>query len=476
MKLLNKYTVSGLLTILLMTHCSKEEALPSLFPNAGSDQLELVNEGYQAQIATTELFEGQTGSWKVVRGVGGSLDSAASPSTIFRGEPGELYTLEWELREGSVYATDWVDIGFLPMKNEIYTILPDTISDSFTLHLEADSAKYGAIGTWHMIGEDSTGSFSDVNDPNAEFVGLPNHTYTIAYTHTYGSKEVSDEVTVTFDSLQADAGEDNLSIITKEAPYFFTLQANHQEGAAGMWRIIEGEGGNVITPELPNSLFTGNQNEEYHLEWSVSHGDYSDKDTVIIAFGGIHSSWTDARDNKTYKTIKIGNVEWMAENYDFDAYVGEAAWYYGQAAEAINETGHIVSSDEDRRKYGKLYSYNAAALSAPEGWRIPSYDEWWSLVERFNGQSYAGDALRKGGESGVDLELAGYFEMPEYRNSPEFGQLEQMGRYWVRLSDGATLDDEYPQAFQINDGPLVGIAIFIPYYALSVRYIRDIQR
>ncbi|MBB3696977.1 hypothetical protein KMW28_21965 [Flammeovirga yaeyamensis] len=471
------YTVMfALCCMIAFTHCSRDESIPSLSPNAGIDQLELVTEGYLTTIAANTLEDGQTGTWKVVRGEGGIIDDIHLSETIFRGEPGQLYTLEWEVREGDMYSTDWMDISFQPMEVNIYNVLPDTVKDSFTIHFEADSALYGAQGTWSLVGEDSTsGSFSDVHHHMASFTGLPEHTYIVQWTHQYGGTQVSKQMEITFDTLYASAGEDQLGIVTREAPYFFTLEGHLQEGATGEWTILEGNGGNVVTNHLPNSLFQGERNELYTLEWKVMYDNEVKRDTVKLSFGGLHHTWIDPLDNKEYKTVQIGDVEWMAQNYDLDEYVGIAAWYYGQAAEAENHTGHVVSSDEDRRIHGKLYSYTAAELLAPEGWRLPTYEEWWDLVEQFEGQNFAGDHLRAGGKSGIELTYSGYFEMPSYRNQPQFGDMEMMGRYWVKLPEGQTIENSFPQAFQINEGSLVGIGIFIPHYALSVRYIRDVQ-
>ncbi len=75
---------------------------------------------------------------------------------------------------------------------------------------------------------------------------------------------------------------------------------------------------------------------------------------------------TDDRDNQTYKTIEIGNQTWMAENLNFTPDTGNS-WCYG------NDTNNCDT-------YGRLYDWDTAREVCPEGWHLPSDDEWTSLI------------------------------------------------------------------------------------------------
>ena len=76
-----------------------------------------------------------------------------------------------------------------------------------------------------------------------------------------------------------------------------------------------------------------------------------------------NGSVVDTRDGKTYKTIQIGQQIWMAENLDYN----------------IEKSYCFAKKTENCEKYGRLYRWEAASKACPEGWHLPSDDEWQTL-------------------------------------------------------------------------------------------------
>jgi uncharacterized protein (TIGR02145 family) len=76
-------------------------------------------------------------------------------------------------------------------------------------------------------------------------------------------------------------------------------------------------------------------------------------------------SFKDPRDEKEYKTVKIGTQTWMAENLAFKTDSGYSI---------------IENSEDNLAVYGYLYNWNAASIACPTGWHLPSIDEYITLA------------------------------------------------------------------------------------------------
>ena len=101
-------------------------------------------------------------------------------------------------------------------------------------------------------------------------------------------------------------------------------------------------------------------------------------------------------DGNVYKTAKIGDLWWMMENLKVTHYQnGESIPNVTDAREwDALETGAWCTYDNDPANgetYGLLYNWYAVDDSrklAPEGWRVPT-DEEWKQLEMVLGMSYA---------------------------------------------------------------------------------------
>jgi uncharacterized protein (TIGR02145 family) len=86
----------------------------------------------------------------------------------------------------------------------------------------------------------------------------------------------------------------------------------------------------------------------------------------------------DSRDGQTYKTVKIGKQVWMAENMNYD----------------IKHSYCYENNPENCKKYGRLYTWEAALNACPEGWHLPTKEEFETLISNVGGSVVAGKMLK----------------------------------------------------------------------------------
>ncbi|WP_405324195.1 FISUMP domain-containing protein [Fibrobacter sp.] len=132
------------------------------------------------------------------------------------------------------------------------------------------------------------------------------------------------------------------------------------------------------------------------------------KDDKIIQVE--HGTMTDERDGQVYKTVKIGDQWWMAENLNY-AYphtfddLDSASWCYNNEPDSCAKYGRLyiweatmdcnaLSEYTDdyydynyfctEQVYKTEESFNFYRGICPENWHIPSHDEWALLKSTVN--------------------------------------------------------------------------------------------
>ncbi|GBU25803.1 hypothetical protein R83H12_02461 [Fibrobacteria bacterium R8-3-H12] len=145
-----------------------------------------------------------------------------------------------------------------------------------------------------------------------------------------------------------------------------------------------------------------------------------------------YGTFTDTRDNKTYKTTVIGTQTWMAENLN---YAAEGSKCYDNNPSSCTT-------------YGRLYNWSTAHGVCPSGWHLPSDAEWNTLMKVVNPSctdnadcALAGTKLKatswNGGGNGTDD--YGFAALPGGYGSSGgyFGDVGDVGSWWS-ASEGSS--------------------------------------
>ena len=99
-----------------------------------------------------------------------------------------------------------------------------------------------------------------------------------------------------------------------------------------------------------------------------------------------NNTMKDPRDNKTYKTVKIGDQVWMAENLN---YKSGLSYCFGEEPSSKQNSHPGLCNT-----YGRLYKWDAATEVCPDGWHLPSKTEFETLLKTVGGADSAGIKLK----------------------------------------------------------------------------------
>jgi uncharacterized protein (TIGR02145 family) len=211
-------------------------------------------------------------------------------------------------------------------------------------------------------------------------------------------------------------------------------------------------------------LFVGKGSDEAKIPYDYESGSYSVRciqdGSGDIAETSAFKIFKDPRDGKEYKSVKIGDQTWMAENLNYKAKGSEC----------------YDSKPENCEKYGRLYDWNMAKSACPKEWHLPSDTEWQILVDFAGGEKVAGGELKaRSGwdEGGNGTDDYGFSALPGGIGPPK-GGFDFVGTssfFWSATeNDGRTA---YGRSIKRNGTNVNSTSNFLKSALFSVRCIQD---
>ena len=196
-------------------------------------------------------------------------------------------------------------------------------------------------------------------------------------------------------------------------------------------------------------------------------------------------------DGNTYKTVVIGEQNWMAENLKTTRYatgdtipkvinkekwlnLTDGAWAYYKNDEKFNEV------------YGKLYNWHNVVDErnvCPNGWHVPSDAEWKVLADFiiYNGhEGREGLALKSingwntfDGVSGNGTDDFGFHALPGGNRNIN-GNFSNLGKngYWWSTSEHANPVNAWSRYLYSNNRNIINYEDF-KNYGFSIRCLQD---
>jgi len=175
-----------------------------------------------------------------------------------------------------------------------------------------------------------------------------------------------------------------------------TMQVSGDDGAT--WQIIptqiSGDIGEGITQGLGKHIIWNAADEEYALEGNQYKFKIIADDLMLVDIDG-----------NVYQTIQIGDQLWMAENLKVTKYrdgsvipnITNNGDWGGLSSGAYGDYDNNPTNSDT---YGRLYNWYTVDDDrgvCPEGWHVPSGDEYTVLTDYLGGEEVAGGKMKSTG-------------------------------------------------------------------------------
>lgn len=189
--------------------------------------------------------------------------------------------------------------------------------------------------------------------------------------------------------------------------------------------------------------FSSSEAKNFHFDYynaSLKHGTYYKKAGLSVRciqsgdaetkqsssspqFGDV---FTDVRDGKQYRTVVLGDQEWMAENLNL---AESESWCYNDSEEMCSV-------------YGRLYSWESANGVCPEGWHLPTDSEFTGLTDFIGGLDSASYKLKSQSDlwaSGSGIDAFGFNVLPAgYYEDGVYSNIRGYADFWTATSANTT--------------------------------------
>ena len=209
-----------------------------------------------------------------------------------------------------------------------------------------------------------------------------------------------------------------------------------------------------------------------------------------------YDSVTDTRDGKVYRTVKIGEQTWMAENLNFDPGQGGSgedkydwSWCYNDEPANCDVTGRFytwaaaidsvkLANDADNPLecgYDKFCNLTGTVQGiCPTGWHLPSRTEWDVLFTAVGGQSSAGKVLKSqtGWHKNKGTDAFGFAVLPTGLGAPKgtFDYVGWLAYFWSSTESDRSRACSVSMDYYYADA---GLGNITKYFGYSVRCVKD---
>ena len=188
-------------------------------------------------------------------------------------------------------------------------------------------------------------------------------------------------------------------------------------------------------------------------------------------------------DGNVYNIVTIGSQTWMKENLKTTHYRNGEAIPTGLSDDSWETTtsgafAFYNNDDANNALYGNIYNWYAAfdsSIIAPQGWRVPSLEEWEILIYAVGEYPMAGGALKETGFTHWNTPNSGATNSSNFNALPGGSRysdgtyifLRDYGYWWTSTeylpgsseAEAILLSSTSPESFQVTGSKRNGASI-----------------
>lgn len=193
-------------------------------------------------------------------------------------------------------------------------------------------------------------------------------------------------------------------------------------------------------------------------------------------------TFVDGRDGFEYQWVRYNGLDWTVENAQFDTKNSTNCTVYQPYGWSSSQPRSTANKD----RYGYLYTKAGAKMAVPEGWRLPT-DEDWKVLEMALGTSseqadakewrgtHAGDLMKyTNTEAGLDIRMGGYFTPYTIMSTTGYRFMGSYAFFWTDTKDESKEGEYYfYRKLLYNKGQVYRESMEPNKAMLSVRFVRD---
>lgn len=321
---------------------------------------------------------------------------------------------------------DWSDVNAA----SVYELEVDNDSSFSNPEIDEDnlsSSSYTAtsplsdgIYYWRVRCRDSYGNWGSFSDVWGFTIS---NTAPIAY-FTIDPSSGNTDTQFSFDASECSDNEDAIS----------QLEVRWDWENDGTWDT------NYSTTKTTTHQYTAESSYTVKLEVKDTGGLTNSTTRQILVTNNI----TDI-DGNTYRTVKIGDQWWMAENLKVTHYRnGDAIpnvtdgyeWWFNLTTGAYCNYDNNVNNVTTYSRLYNWYAVNDSRNIAPEGWHVPADAEWQTLVDYLGGKNGAGGKMKESGTAHWDrpntgaTNESGFSALPSGIRSQNFASMGTWTWFW----------------------------------------------